>query len=108
MFNVFAKTITPKDAFTDFENSNAIFLDVRTKSEHENGHIEGDTHIDISDSNFEDKIAEFDKSKKYIIYCMSGGRAGRATSIMQKLGFENVHNLKGGIMVWKAEGLPVV
>jgi len=108
MFNIFAKTISPKDAFNDFQNQGALFIDVRTKSEHDSEHIEGNTHIDIGDESFEEKINALDKNKKYIIYCMSGGRAGRATSIMQKLGFENAHNLKGGITAWKAEALPVV
>jgi len=108
MLNMFVKKISIEDAYEDFKNKNAIFVDVRTDQERINVHIEGSTHIDISDPSFMEKINALEKSKKYIVYCMTGNRASRTTSLMGKNGFEKVYNLKGGITKWHRENLPVV
>jgi len=42
-----------------------------------------------------------DKTKKYYVYCRSGGRSGQACNIMQQMGFGNTYNLIGGIMEWE-------
>jgi len=108
MFNIFIKNISIEDSYEDFKNKNAVFIDVRTNQEYINGHIEGSTHIDVSDSSFIEKINALDKSKKYVVYCMTGNRASRTVSLMGKNGFEKVYNLKGGITKWHRENLPVV
>ena len=72
-------------------------IDVRTKEEFEQGHINGATHIDIYSPSFEGKITELDKTKSYLVYCTSGSRSMHAVMFMRKNGFENVENLGGGI-----------
>ena len=37
----------------------------------------------------------------------TGSRSGRASSMLAKEGFEQVYNLKGGIMAWKNASLPL-
>ena len=43
--------------------------------------------------------------KKVIIHCRSGGRSGKAILQAQavKGGYENLYNLKGGILAWADE-----
>ncbi|MGK7392370.1 MAG: ThiF family adenylyltransferase [Candidatus Cyclobacteriaceae bacterium M2_1C_046] len=54
----------------------------------------------------EEKIS---KDKKVVIHCKSGGRSGQAVKILeQKYGFENLYNLKGGILAWADEIDPEV
>lgn len=72
-------------------------IDVRTKQEFEQGHINGATHIDIYSPSFEGAITDLDKTKSYLVYCTSGGRSLQATMFMRKNGFANVENLGGGI-----------
>jgi len=108
MFNIFTKNIKIEDAFEDFKNKDATFIDVRTDQEHGGGHIEGSAHIDISGPSFIEEVNVLDKNKKYIVYCMTGGRASRATSFMKKNGFKDVRNLKGGITAWQRKHLPIV
>ena len=107
MFGISIKSINPNDAFIDFQNKGAVFIDARTSREHSDARIEGSINADISEESFEDSINLLNKDEKYIVYCQSGIRSARAVSLMQKLGFKNVCNLKGGIAAWRSEGFPV-
>ncbi len=77
-------------------------IDVRSKNEFGEGTIKGFKHYNLFDSSFKSRISKLDKSKKYVVYCRSGNRSRSACNIMSKSGFENVYNLKGGIMGWNS------
>ena len=70
-----------------------IFLDVRTKEEYDDGHVENAINIDIYDPAFMEKIGALDKNEDYSVYCQSGARSGQAIAIMSKLGFTSLKNL---------------
>ena len=55
------------------------------------------------------KAAELDnlKSSEIVVVCRSGVRSTTAAAILTALGFENVSNLKGGMLEWNEAGLPV-
>ncbi len=99
--------VNVKDALV-FINEGAVVLDVRTKEEYKEGHIDGSKNIDIHDVTFKEQIEKFDKSKKYIVCCASGARSARAIQMMIDTGFIDTHNLLGGMTGWKKEGLGVV
>ena len=82
-------------------------LDVRTPQEYAEGHIDGALNIDVQSDDFQ-KMAEKDLSKDstILVYCRSGRRSMDAAKILTKLGYKVV-NLKGGIIEWKEDGLPV-
>jgi len=86
------------------KKGNAMFLDVRTPQEYDSGHISESTNINFYDSSFLENVSHLDKTKEYIVYCQGGGRASKATRLMKDEGFENVHNLEGGITTWKKAG----
>ena len=77
-----------------------VVLDVRTSQEVAQDAIKGAINIDVYASDFNQKIAELDKSKTYLVYCRSGARSARACSQMCKEGFENIFNLQGGYLAW--------
>ena len=81
-------------------NHDYIFIDVRTKQEHDTGHIPNSTHIPIG--SLESRIDEVEKfrEKKIIVYCHSGNRSSKGTKILNKYGFEAM-NLSGGMIQWK-------
>jgi len=87
------------------EGKEIVLIDVRTPQEYEQGHLEGSELMNIYDADFESRIKELDKDKEYVVYCRSGGRSGKAASMMEKLGFTNIHNMKGGILAWNRAGL---
>jgi rhodanese-related sulfurtransferase len=43
-----------------------------------------------------------------MVYCYGGVRSKKTMELMEKLHFTKVYNVKGGMMKWKAKGLPVV
>ncbi|MGB3947639.1 MAG: rhodanese-like domain-containing protein [Bacteroidia bacterium] len=52
-----------------------------------------------------DKIA---KDKQVVIHCRSGARSGSICQALEKEGYNNVYNLKGGILAWANEIDPSV
>lgn len=104
---VIMNTIVPKDAEKLIREKGAVVLDVRTLEEYREGHISGARNMNINDTGFAENVRALDRDQKYIVYCMAGGRGGRAVSLMSELGFKDVKNLVGGITSWGAEGLPV-
>lgn len=85
------------------QKKDTVVIDVRTPGEFAQGHIPGARLINLYDTAFSEKIAQLDKSKNYYINCRSGSRSAMACRKMQKLGFENVWNVSGGIMAWKGK-----
>jgi thioredoxin 1 len=82
-------------------------IDVRTPEEYASGHLEGSQNIDIYDPNFEGKIAQLDKTKPTFVYCKAGGRSADAASKMKSAGFKEIYDMKGGIMSWTNNNLPI-
>ncbi|MCA6407991.1 MAG: rhodanese-like domain-containing protein, partial [Cytophagales bacterium] len=53
-------------------------------------------------------LKKLPKNEKIIVYCSVGYRSERVGEKLQKLGYQNVYNIYGGIFEWKNEGMPVV
>jgi rhodanese-related sulfurtransferase len=82
-------------------------LDVRTADEYKEGHIKGAKNIDFTENNFETEAAKLDKTKPWLVHCGGGGRSTKSLEVLQKLGFQHIYHLDGGLKGWKAEGKPV-
>ncbi len=54
------------------------------------------------------KLADFPKDKEIILYCRSGVRSYHACKFLMQEGFNNVINLKGGIIDWAKSGYDIV
>lgn len=48
------------------------------------------------------------RRRPIVVYCRTGGRAALAAQALQRLGFEDVRSIAGGIVAWTEAGLPVV
>jgi len=57
--------------------------------------------INFYDDTFEQQINELNPDEKYLVYCRSGNRSGQSLGIFEKLGFENVQELEGGVLAWE-------
>ncbi|MFZ1321160.1 MAG: rhodanese-like domain-containing protein [Ignavibacteria bacterium] len=86
------KDLTEHDAY--------VLIDVRTPDEFNAARLKDSINIDFYQTDFEDKLDELDKRKKYLVYCRSGNRSRQAMFLMRDLGFEEVHNLAEGIISW--------
>lgn len=93
------KDITVQEAFeVSNNNPNFTFIDVREPSEWDEGTIPNVKKISLG--NLKDHLSELDKNNNYILVCRSGGRSGKAATILKNEGFENVYNMLGGMMEW--------
>ncbi|MGC8742788.1 MAG: rhodanese-like domain-containing protein [Verrucomicrobiia bacterium] len=102
------KNITADEFQSLLNEKDAIALDVRTSNEFSRGRIKGAINVDFLKPDFENKISKFDREKKYLVYCASGGRSAAACKQMSRMGFKNCYNLKGGFSAWKRSGKPVM
>jgi len=89
------------------KNSDALIVDVRTAAEFKEGYIEGAININFYDSDFGEKLKRLDNQRPVLVYCAGGVRSSKASETLEKLGFENIHDLKGGFSAWTKKGLPV-
>ena len=81
-----------KDEHADFQ-----LIDVREDYEVEICEIGGE-HIPMGEvMNNLDKIS---KTKQVIVHCKLGGRSGAICNALEAQGYNNVYNLKGGILAW--------
>ncbi|MDF0591454.1 rhodanese-like domain-containing protein [Candidatus Methanocrinis natronophilus] len=85
-----------------------VILDVRTAGEHDLARIEGSVHIDYLSATFEAELERLDRKKTYLLYCLVGIRSREAAKVMERLSFEEVVSMAGGIQGWHRQGLPVV
>jgi len=87
------------DQLDDYlSTENAILIDVRTKTEFENGAIPNAINMDVD--TLRENLNFFDKNKKYVIYCQIGLRGYLAQRILRNNKIDSV-NLNGGYGLWK-------
>jgi rhodanese-related sulfurtransferase len=126
------KTITPAEAATLLKNdSNVVFVDVRSRAEYRAGHPQGAANIPIMEPDPSGRMAPNPhflevfrafaprKDQPILLSCQVGGRSGRACELLEREGYEHVYNMDGGYggrrdslgqMVlpgWESTGLPV-
>ena len=108
--NIFAQEkLTPKQFSKKFQATpHAFLLDVRTPKEVSRSYIKNAVFMDFHDSLFEKRLTTIDKKMPVFVYCAIGVRSHDAAVMLNKLGFTDVYDLKGGIINWKLDGLPII
>src|SRR5690606_21149204 len=64
--------------------------------------------VDVRGKEFQSQVSALDKQLPVFVYCLSGVRSASAAAAMRKMGFEQVYEMPGGMMEWRAQGLPEV
>lgn len=82
----------------------ALLVDVREAGEYAHEHIEGARLVPLSRFGVEDFSS--DRDKVAVFYCRSGARTRFNADLLTSKGFREAYELSGGIMGWKAAGLP--
>lgn len=108
------ENLNPQQVNEEISKGNATLIDIREAEElKQNGSIPGSVHAPrgmlefYADDSLPYHKPEFDKNKRIILHCASGGRSALAASTLKQMGYENVAHLDGGIKAWKESGLPV-
>lgn len=83
-----------------------VILDVRSNYEHMVGKFKNAITLDIENfRDFPEKVKELEqyKDKKIVTYCTGGIKCEKASAYLLEQGFENVHQLHGGIIKYGIE-----
>ena len=83
----------------------AVLIDVRERSEWDEGHAPGAMHIPYEQ--LERRLSELPGQKEVVVYCASGVRSSLAASLLERNG-RGAANLRGGFGAWVGADLPIV
>ena len=103
-----ATGISPTEAVQCMNREKGVVIDVCSAEEFAASHINGAVNVPLDQ--LEAKLPSVAKNKSIplILVCAAGARSKRAQAMAQKLGYEKVHSLQGGLTAWKEANLPVV
>jgi rhodanese-related sulfurtransferase len=83
----FKEDIDLKDLY---KKSSVILVDVRSKEEYEEDHINNSRNIPLLE--LQNTYESLEKNKTYFFYCVSGARSGHAVNFLKNKGFSFVYN----------------
>jgi rhodanese-related sulfurtransferase len=99
--------VDPMAATALINHDDAVVLDVRSMAEFKDGHIVNAVNIPLNGLGSNLKQLEKHRGKPIVAVCRSGSRSGAARKLLSKQGFEQVSNLRGGMLAWESANLPV-
>ena len=108
------ENLVPEKVMAELAKGNVVLIDIREPEElKQAGKISGAVNAPrgmlefYADSSLPYHKPEFDKDKRLILYCASGGRSALAVKTLKEMGYKNVAHIDGGFKAWKAAGMPV-
>ena len=94
--------ISVEEAYEMMASQEVVVVGVRTREEHESGHIENAVLVPNESIGSEMPEALPDKEATLLIYCRSGRRSKEAAQKLLSLGYQNVYDF-GGVIDWPYE-----
>jgi rhodanese-related sulfurtransferase len=88
------------------DREDVYVLDVRQQWEYDEGHIPGVVLLPLGE--LPSRLGEVPTDQTVIVTCRTGNRSGQAVDFLRQNGFDNVHNMLGGIVAWEQAGYEVV
>lgn len=84
-----------------------VLVDVREDSEFATDHLPGAIHLSkgVIERDIEEKVP--DLKTALVLYCGGGYRSALAADNLQKMGYQNVLSMDGGIRAWREKGFPL-
>ena len=107
------ENLTPQQVKEELSKGNVNLIDIRESEELQNGKIPGAVNAPrgmlefYADSSLPYYRPEFDKNKRIILHCASGGRSALAVKTLKEMGYENIAHLDGGLKAWVEAGMDV-
>ncbi len=87
------------------DRDDVVVLDVREQWEYDEGHIPGVVHLPMNE--VPARLDEIPTDQTVVLTCRSGNRSNQVTKYLEENGFDNVHNMEGGIVAWQNAGFDV-
>ncbi len=100
-------SVDPTGATDLINHKDALVVDVRPPADFAQGHIIN--ALNLSMNGFKKQIGTLQKHKErpILVACRSGSQSAIACQQLRKEGFEDVHNLRGGVLAWQGANLPL-
>ena len=105
MFSIKELDAATLKAYLD-EGKNIRLLDVRSIAEMGAGMIPNAEKLPLH--TLPVRLNEIENGDMCILYCRSGARSAQGVGFMAAQGFDNVYNLRGGVMAWQQNGFSLV
>lgn len=120
------KSVTPEQAQALIQEG-AIYVDVRSEQEFEQGHPPGALNVPIAhfgaagmtpNADFLSVMqAAFSRTEKLVVGCKAGGRSRKAVELLEQAGFQDLSDMQAGwdgsrdafgrpLAGWSKRGLP--
>lgn len=98
--------ISPQELNVKLKQEKLTLIDVRERSEYDQGHLNNSLLMPLSELNESDfnKLIKWDN---LVIYCRSGKRSHNVAEKLINLGKSLVYDLEGGILAWESAHLPI-
>ncbi len=100
------RELDPKSVSDAMNANEAVIIDVREPREFATERLHGASLHPLS--TFDPASLPIDGSRDVILHCGSGKRSMDALERCQSAGVSITAHMKGGLMAWKAAGLPTV
>ena len=78
-----------------------LLVDVREPWEFDVCHIAGSRHIPLGQ--LPAHVDDLPQDRPLVLVCHHGNRSHHAAAWLQRIGFQDVHNLRGGVAAWAHE-----
>ena len=83
-----------------------LLIDVRQVEEWNQAHIPGATLVPLDTLPHQIKEICSNPQEAIYLYCQRGRRSHQSALILLSLGYQNIHELEGGIETWIGAGCP--
>jgi rhodanese-related sulfurtransferase len=106
------ESLSPEKANQELSTGEIVLIDIREPQELQQGSIAGAINAPRGMLEFYADPAlpyykpEFNKNKRIILYCASGGRSALAVKTLKEMGYTNIAHIDGGFKAWQAANLP--
>jgi rhodanese-related sulfurtransferase len=100
-------SVGPQGATELINRREAVAIDVRPAADYAKGHIVDALNLPMNGLKNQLAVLARYKGRPLLVYCRSGSQSAAACAQLRKEGFEEVFNLKGGLMAWEAASLPL-
>ncbi|HEY3373152.1 MAG TPA: rhodanese-like domain-containing protein [Prolixibacteraceae bacterium] len=101
------KHINPSDALEALTNGEAVMIDVRELNEVKLESFPLDRVLNHPMSVIAERLPYIAKDQNIIVACHSGVRSVKVANLLIQHGYQSVASLDGGLLAWKAKGLPL-
>ncbi|MBX2849192.1 MAG: rhodanese-like domain-containing protein [Acidiferrobacterales bacterium] len=88
-------------------DGNSVIIDVNDSKDYDLTHIPDAINFPLDSINADNKKLLKHRDKATIVVCQAGSKSTKAAKLLVALGFSNVHILRGGLISWTKENLPV-